>query len=179
MFAKYIKVLHAPDGADYFKAFKDAFSHRPDICVDDNLADEPAAYQSVVFVFLLTPAALAATELAARLRTLYTASFPILPVVERLADHRFDTLPESLALLRRLNAVGWYMDETAPGTEVIKACEHILGLGQGKQPGGDCMAMIIVRVITGVAWMERSLRSAIQVPPGRNNDQGRLYCDAY
>jgi len=25
----------------------------------------------------------------------------------------------------------------------------------------------------GVAWMERSLRSAIQVPPGRNNDQGR------
>jgi len=32
--------------------------------------------------------------------------------------------------------------------------------------------MIIVWAIGGVAWMERSLRSAIQVPPGRNDDQG-------
>ena len=26
--------------------------------------------------------------------------------------------------------------------------------------------------MAAVAWMERSLRSAIQVPPGRNDDQG-------
>lgn len=127
MFAKYIKVLHAPDGADYFQALKDAFSHRPDICVDDNLTDEPATHQSIVFVFLLTPAALAATELAARLQTLYTAGFPILPVVEGFADYRFNTLPDTLAPLRRLNPVGWYMDGTVPGTEVIKTCERILG----------------------------------------------------
>ncbi len=100
MFATYIKVLHAPDGVDYFQVLKDAFSHRPDIYVDDNLADEPAIHQSIVFVFLLTPAALAATELAARLRTLYTASLPILPVVERLADYRFNILPDHVSCRR-------------------------------------------------------------------------------
>ena len=100
MSAKYIKVLHAPDGADYFQTLQKAFSHRPDVLVDDNLADEPATHQSVVFVFLLTPAALAATELAAHLRTLYAASFPILPVVERLADYPFNTLPDHVSYRR-------------------------------------------------------------------------------
>ena len=34
------------------------------------------------------------------------------------------------------------------------------------------LAMIIVWAITGVAWMERSLRSVIQVLPGRDDDHG-------
>ena len=38
---------------------------------------------------------------------------------------------------------------------------------------GRQVAMIIVWATAGVAWMERSLRSAIQVPPGRNNDKGQ------
>ena len=41
----------------------------------------------------------------------------------------------------------------------------------GLQPVYD-VAMIIVWAIAAVAWMERSLRSAIQVPPGQNDDQG-------
>jgi len=122
-----LKLLHAPDAAPIADAIRAAFHNEPGVATTDELDRFPPSHTVGAAVFILTDGAAESPALADTLHAWTEAGLPVLPVVPEIARYDFSALPEPLAPLRRLNAVGWDQGER-PGDKVLTAIRQHLGL---------------------------------------------------
>lgn len=94
-----------------------------DVLMDDGSEREP--WESLVFLVLVTPGAIASRNLGERIATLIQADLPAVPVVEDLSTFDFRDIPLSHSSLRVRNAVGLM---PGSGQQLVDTTRGYLGL---------------------------------------------------
>jgi len=132
----------------------------------------PPVWDSVVVLYLLSHGSMANPNLVAYTKTTADLGFPIVPVVPDLATFRFDTMPDSLDVLRSRNAMA-----VTPPVELARLRESVegnLGLGAFVQDREVFIsyrrkdAADVAREIESYLWTQRCVPflDTIQIPGG-------------
>jgi hypothetical protein len=145
----------------------------PAVVINDGpLASLPNVWEPVVVLYILSPDSMADQNLINHATTMAERGFPIVPVVPALNTFRFDTLPETLDLLRSRNAMA-----ISPPAELDRLRESVegnLGLGAFVQDRSVFIsyrrsdAEAVAREIEAYLWTQRCVPflDTIQIPGG-------------